>query len=461
MKNKILRWFIPLMLAFLPIMPAMASAGLTEAAFFINSPNVLTGNDSVCAGSSATYTVNLNQGDSVAWVITYGTITGTTANTATVSWGGNPGPGNVNAIIYNNGSQVANLNMSVSFNGAPNTFIVADFSTECSFTMQDTTGENPIPGFGITDTECFVVCENSTVNYLAPNSAGNHLTWQVFGAQSFTPNGNELSVTWGAKGMGYIYLKDSLSGNCVTEIVKCVQIVEEPQAFFTTASHTPGTPLFVCKNTTVNFVDASISSPNAPIVGWVWEIDNNIFSTGSVASYEFNLPGTYEITLTVFNACNCSSTYSMTVVVENIPAYEIECVSTICEGTSEFYTVNAPCAGEWSVSAAGTIIGPNVGFSVNVLWNSSSTGFGELTFTPGPCGGCPYPLSVLVPIISTTASIFGPIPACSNKPNVYSTAHVPGSTPVWTITNGTIISNPNAFSITVLWDSTAANGTLT
>ena len=52
---------------------------------------------------------------------------------------------------------------------------------------------------------CDRICAFNTAVYEVTNvSPGSDVSWQVFGAESFTPNGNEVTVEWGAPGQGEV-----------------------------------------------------------------------------------------------------------------------------------------------------------------------------------------------------------------------------------------------------------------
>ncbi|MDG2208509.1 MAG: PKD domain-containing protein, partial [Flavobacteriales bacterium] len=49
-----------------------------------------------------------------------------------------------------------------------------------------------------------VVCENEVATYSVPKWMDVIYSWQVVGAESFTTDGNQVSVVWGSAGVGYI-----------------------------------------------------------------------------------------------------------------------------------------------------------------------------------------------------------------------------------------------------------------
>jgi len=61
-------------------------------------------------------------------------------------------------------------------------------------------------------TACEKVCANSTVTYTVPNGSSQSLEWNVIGADSYTEDGEFVTVTWGNPGAGYISVSSGSGG---------------------------------------------------------------------------------------------------------------------------------------------------------------------------------------------------------------------------------------------------------
>jgi len=61
-------------------------------------------------------------------------------------------------------------------------------------------------------TACEKVCANSTVTYTVPNASGQTLEWEVIGAESYTEDGDFVTINWGSPGAGYISVTTGSSG---------------------------------------------------------------------------------------------------------------------------------------------------------------------------------------------------------------------------------------------------------
>ena len=71
---------------------------------------------------------------------------------------------------------------------------------------------------------------------------------------------------------------------------------------------------FISNGTTVDFFDTSTASD--PIVTWSWSYLGNVFSTQQNPTFDFGLPGSYFITLTINTSDNCTSSISQTIVLD-------------------------------------------------------------------------------------------------------------------------------------------------
>ena len=75
-----------------------------------------------------------------------------------------------------------------------------------------------------------------------------------------------------------------------------------------------------------------------------------------VVSYD--TPGTYVITLKVYNECGCFGTFSKEVIIKDLYLPTIDCKSTICENTQSTYTTVADCGQfYWKIVGDGNCAG--------------------------------------------------------------------------------------------------------
>ncbi|ANE53220.1 hypothetical protein [Flavisolibacter tropicus] len=119
--------------------------------------------------------------------------------------------------------------------------------------------------------------------------------------------------------------------------------------------------------------------------------------TGTDASGIFNL-GVSTITWTVSDACGNTATCSTSVTINPLPDPVISGPDPVCvsNDTVTYSTKNVGCnTYSWTVSAGGTIIGPNTGSTITVQWATAGTK--TVTVTETMCGtGCSTTVSKTV-----------------------------------------------------------------
>ncbi|TNE54367.1 MAG: PKD domain-containing protein [Bacteroidetes bacterium] len=466
----------------------------------------ISGNTEVCQLGTYVYSVPNVSGEYYTWLVNGGTIVSpsSTANQVSVLWD-DAGTGQLSLVTQPSG---ATTTLDVTVLEAPDPFLVPMDNLFCSGgedyinIKRKTNGpkeqEIILPEYNM-DLPCVVACENSSVTYSTPYHAGSTYSWEVVGAASYSVNANEVTVVWGAVGFGNITVAESNASGCTVEDNICIEILNSPEANFETVPAATGGVLNVCSGQTVYFNDLSIDGTQ-----WAWDFGDGFISSTQNPSHTYLIPGTYTVTLTVSNfdvgttfledgnvitdeesngtlnttnggggriiikpgeekpikeplfpeadfTCNCQDTYTLTVIVEDLPAPIIECISTVCALDTATYSTPAACS-EYNWSVTGGSIIETSGNSVTVAWGDGSTGPGYLYLNVGDCPGyCDGPAVVRVPIIPTTATISGPDVVCLLSVHRYSIPQVAGMTYNWTVTNGDIIDGAGTNEITVFW----------
>ncbi|MBK7221536.1 MAG: hypothetical protein IPH94_09455 [Saprospiraceae bacterium] len=73
--------------------------------------------------------------------------------------------------------------------------------------------------------ECQKVCPGFTETYTVIGNIFSNVEWSVTGAQSYTPQGNQVTVTWGESGFGYLNaFVQGLGQTCFGEAGYCVEV---------------------------------------------------------------------------------------------------------------------------------------------------------------------------------------------------------------------------------------------
>lgn len=425
----------------------------------------IDGDDIVCAGGLYTYQVDpiAPMGHTYSWAAVNGYVANDNGDNAGIIWA-NPPSGEVIVVIRDfTGATIAIETLQVDIKPMPNPVIKTDFSSDCSFVIE---GEGD-PLNELENNECFVVCEYSEVEYYTDLNTGSTYQWNVIGAQSFTPNGNTVTVQWGqvpASGMiGFVEVIETTVDGCIARDLRCVRLVSKPTAFFTAVPVIINGVISICLGQSIQFIDQSVGSTKSPIVNWFWDFSDGTTSTLQNPEHTYWAAGNYDVNLVVYNSCNCSDTFSIEVHVDDQPPVDIECVGTVCEGEVASYYTTAYCTSyDWQVTG-GTILTPNYNSSsmITVQWGNGMNGPGIITLGgPGCPDNCQEPAVAIVPIVASTVTIHGPDPACRADQARYSIPTTPGILPHWTVTNGTIVKGQGTFTIVVDWAPSATTGTI-
>ncbi len=298
--------------------------------------------------------------------------------------------------------------------------------------------------------DCSQVCENATMTYtLQPPSFGGFPIWNVSGAESYSFDGNILTVSWGGAGSGsIIYTSPGFCGTSTAYL--CVDIVAEAEAVIATQPPAVGNTLTVCRGQSVYFTSQSL---NADAV--TWDFGDLQTSNDIQPIHVYDQPGTYEVVLVARNSCFCADTASLTIVVQDALTPEVGCQGTVCEGETVTYSTSASCASFiWSVSPNGTVIsgGGATDPSISIQWNTGP--IGTITLDVGGCSGifCASPSVTFIPIISENVEIEGPTQVCAQDRATYNIPPYQGAAINWTVTGGGYIAEgQGSSSIEVIW----------
>jgi gliding motility-associated-like protein len=261
------------------------------------------------------------------------------------------------------------------------------------------------------------------------------------------------------------------STNCNNGVFKLDFQVPLADGSFTTSK------LEGCSPLTVN-----LSYPNQPGGTFEWDFgDGNTSSTDTDPTIIYTTPGTYTITLKVFNpaACNSGDTTYQYVTVHPLPVIPPISPVTICSGDTIQIPLNAdiPSSYSWFASNNSNTEGESLlaqssdTITNTITNNSTSMQTINYTVTPvsdvGSCTGSPLPINVfveLVPYITTPASNS----ICSgNTLNIPLTSNPAVATYTWVATSnlnitGESTSNQSSNSINdLLINTNSSNETVT
>lgn len=319
----------------------------------------------------------------------------------------------------------------------PNPKITSSFTPDSSCVSRD-----PHQGSAGDKQECLYACENHFGTYCASSSVIDTFKWTVVGGTiggNSTVTGTGLhcvTVLWGPAGGGSLTVVETDTGGRTGTDNTCITIINSPKAIFSPANASS------CLGIAMNFTDASLNAVN-----WQWNFGDPASGGSNTTtiqnpSHVFSAPGTYVVTLVVFNHCGCSDTTTGTITVTNVSGPKIDCPATVCAGTTKCYSTPDGCPGAvytWSV-VGGTRLAP-FGSTKNICiqWGSGNPQ-GSISLTITGCNTvCPGPTTVNIPIVPTTTTIAGPAVACFGSNPVYSVPAWPGSCYTWTVPPGVSI----------------------
>ncbi|RKR80714.1 PKD domain-containing protein [Mucilaginibacter gracilis] len=283
---------------------------------------------------------------------------------------------------------------------------------------------------------CILVCDSSVIMYYANGVVGSSYTWHVNGGIVLADYGDSLLVKWQTVGLvGSITLHDTFS-HCIDSAYACIRVIAKPHAeFYTSTNH-------YCNGDNIEFIDLSTGDASSSLTGYHWNFGDGHGSTApGSAEHSYTAGGTYTVTLTVKNECNCTDSFHYVLHIDSNQGPDIQCPAIVCAGESAHYHSNASCATYlWSVTG-GTITAGAGTADVTILWNNpDSAGFGYVSLvTPGCSLLCSAPTTIKVPVILQSAQLKGPHTLCVGKDYEF-------GLPLWPATsyNWGVVGEPGA-----------------
>jgi hypothetical protein len=371
----------------------------------VAQPATITGTQTICEGTSATYSVPVVSGaSSYSWSLP-GTWTGTSTTNSIIATAGTSG-------------------------GTLSVFAMNSCTTSSSGTL--TIAVNPSAAVPGTISGPSVICAGSNNSYsITPVSGATSYSWSLPGSWSGTSTTNSISITAG-----------STSGNIsVSSLNGCG--TSAPQTLAVTVNSTPGQP-------------GSISGNTSPCAGT--STTYSVLAVAGATSYTWNLPSGWtgtsstavinvvsgstggNISVAAVNSCGTSAAQVQVLSIGSAPATPLSIAgsSSVCPGSSNTYSI-APVSGATSYN-----------WSLPVGWSGTST-TNSISITAGSSGGTISVASVnscgtsalqiqAITMSSTPAmplSISGTTVVCPGTSNSYNTAPVSGATSYnWSLPGG-------------------------
>lgn len=312
------------------------------------------------------------------------------------------------------------------------------------------------------DIPCISACENSTATYLFSENMALTYVWQATNGTVDELPGlpGQIQVSWGPLGPASLSVEIfDAGGNLLTTRSYCVTLTEAPIADFTATD-------VACLDQDVYFTNTSTGAA----ASYDWDFgDGNTASNvaTTTVAHQYDTPGTYTVTLVATSngglnpdgsqACCCTDSVSYDIVIDPDPGPGIFWISTLCEGdVSKYWTDATGCTDIlWEISANGNITSDPTLDTIMVTWGSGPSGTLELTVDGCDESYCPTPSVAVVPIISTTGTISGPIEVCGGETANYSLPKWLTTEYTWVLPDGGSFNGPNSGHTTsITWPTT-------
>ncbi|HFA48370.1 MAG TPA: PKD domain-containing protein [Bacteroidetes bacterium] len=246
------------------------------------------------------------------------------------------------------------------------------------------------------------------------------------------------------------YITLTCPPDCQQEGQRCIEILKEPKAVFTSVPAAVNNIIDLCKAETVQFTNNSTASSS-----FIWDFGDGTVSLVKDALHTFYEPGIYEVKLIARNGCYCSDTTSVRVEVSDAEIPEILCLGPVCEGDTATYRSNVVCGNyEWGNSPNGSVIsgGGQADDFVTIQWNGGSSG--DVSLQVSACTGniCPKTVRQKISIISNQTDIEGQVIVCPNTETEYFIEAVQGADYQWEVPSfGLILEGQGTPKISVRW----------
>ncbi|GIV51185.1 MAG: hypothetical protein KatS3mg038_1706 [Candidatus Kapaibacterium sp.] len=430
----------------------------------ITSPNNgITGpnGQGPCGRDSYTYQVAADANSSYQWVVSGGTIVGSsTSNVINVQWNNvtSPTPGYV---------------------GVTQTFLTP--ATMCSTYVQQNLTIQVKPSPKVTGPT--VLCQQTTNgtnvgNYTVQTVvAGNTYQWTaepaslVISSSTSGAQNQNFQVTWGGTSSTpltarVIVLETNPVSGCSQRDTLTITLNPNPTPVIT--STTGGlNPNGVCAGST-HIYQTQFNTGNS----YLWTVTGGTISganTNNQVTVVWGSAGSGTISVreqvgTMFGS-GCWTQVTANVTIRPLPNPVITGPATVCRYTQQSYAVQTPNVNntyQWTITN-GQIVGASTNPSVTVLWYGVPSGTIAVTETTPPSqGSCSNTASLNVTINPKPAPVISGPPAppvCVNSTQTYSTPLNTGNTYLWTVTGGTIGGVATNNTVTVTW-TTVGNGTI-
>ncbi|OYU96540.1 MAG: hypothetical protein CFE21_09150 [Bacteroidetes bacterium B1(2017)] len=390
---------------------------------------LVSGKDTVCAGTTHQYITPSNAGRSYRWIVGGGTIvSGQTNDTIVVTW---PSAGNGILLVQD----------SVNTTGCK------------AFSPTDTIRvlANPTPIVFGKDS----VCNGSQQVYQTAKNAGHSYTWSVLGGSILNQGADSINVIWTSLGSHNLIVKDSvLATGCFGIDTQVVVVLPTP-------TPTPAGPVSVCGGSSGTY---SITSASGHTYRWT-VVNGTILSGQGTSSISVSWLASFSSgSVQVLDSINATHCYALSAVVpvtiNATPAPLVAGPTSVCANTASIYSVtkNTGRTYRWTVNGGTIVLGQGTD-SITVSWGAAGLGSVQAIDSVNATG-CKGSSSIGVTKNAIPAPVIvGEDTLCNGTTKIYTTTNTSGHTYTWLVTGGTISLGQGTSSVVVTWTA-AGTGTL-
>jgi len=383
------------------------------------TPQITTGQATVCARNQYPYTGNTSAGCTNKWTASSGTISG--ADDGTI----------VNVIWGTVSSGTVTLTQTNSTTGCKDSFKLA-------VTI------NPLPVPQITGTATF--CKGQTGVYKSNTAAGLSYLWKVTnGTIVGESNRDSVIVTWDTATTGVIKLVQTTSDMCTDSTERNITVNPLPVVTFISA------PNQVCELNTYKY----FATPQTG-ASYNWAVSGGTIDAGqgsSTLTVTWGAAGVGDIKLTeTYSATGCLDSTSRPITINPLPDVAINGTETAAlDETEDYIAVNKTnLINQWEVTG-GTIQGSSTDTTVKILWSEIGVSTLKLIQTDINTG-CIDSVIISVTVLENPAPDITLLDsACENNESSYRTAYRKDLVYEWKANGGTITSPNNETLVTVRW----------
>ncbi|MEI6173926.1 MAG: FISUMP domain-containing protein [Bacteroidota bacterium] len=398
------------------------------------SPTILSGENSVCRGSTGKIYTTQPGKLNYAWSVAGGTITAggtSTSNSATVTW-----------------NSAGSQSVSISYTD-PATLCAAAAPALYPVTVKPL----PVP----TISGPAAACLNSPGPQYFTEAGMSGYLWTVPGGTVTPgPTPDLINVVWNTLGTHTLLVTYTGLNGCNAEIPSQKQVLV----------NTLPDPILTGANTVCSGIQTTYTT-DAGMQNYLWSVSpGGTINGGGTASdntvaVTWNIPVMQHVSVNYTMGTGCTAPapkdLGVTVNQSTTPVIEQSPAGQVCVLSSATYTAQPGMTGyQWTVSSGGSFSSSSNSNVVTILWNGVGPQWVSLNFTNayGCSDPAPTRSDVTVNYLPVTVITAPAGPECESIRHPFQTPADPGCTFTWTISPlslGTVASGQGSNAVIIDW----------